>query len=791
MISHNRIHVPPAPRQADSNIRTRYAIENAAWIWHPDAALGQQASLLFRLEFELDKAETIRVHLSADQRYELTIDGKFTSMGPDRSDPNHWSFASYDLELEAGKHSIEALVWWIGQQAPNAQMSIRGGFIFSSESHQEIFNTGQGAWTVEEVAGWSYKKHSLRNYHVIGPSHIINGKELHAPRTAVEPMVVSHPIWVGRTGEMQGIWNLYPSPLPDMIRRPVSAGRIRAVGDQSFTQTVKQADIQSPEIPAWQDLLDEKSTVTIPPHTKQYVLWDFDEYYCGYSSLTFSGGAGSRVGFEWAESLFEVKPGTTEPAEDKNNRKEIVGKVFYGFGDQFLPDGGEHVEYRSFWWRSGRYIHLSIETGDQPLRIDNLEIIETRYPIESEMQWRSDDSAMDAAIPPMIRVLQMCMHETYMDCPYYEQMMYVGDTRLQMLVANVLGRDTRLTKRGIELFDWSRWKTGFVAERYPSDPLQQSLTFAMIWVAMVRDYAWWQDDAPWVRERMIGVRCLIENFLPLLNEDNLLENIPGWSFVDWIAEWDGNSGYPADAEFGVSSIVNLLFVQALRSAAELEEAHGDKELQNRYLRIADTMSERIVKHFWVEEKSLLADDLIHENYSEHAQCLALINDVLPGNLAEPAFNSLITDNSLRRTTIYFQFYLFEAFYRFGRGDLIQQKLDLWKDQLANDLKTTVEAPEPTRSDCHAWGAHPLFHFHASLAGIRPAAPGFKQVRIAPSPGPLTEIQSTLPHPRGEIQFALKEGEVKIILPSEVTGSFEWNGDHYELSEGDNLLTISI
>ena len=27
----------------------------------------------------------------------------------------------------------------------------------------------------------------------------------------------------------------------------------------------------------------------------------------------------------------------------------------------------------------------------------------------------------------------MCAHETYMDCPYYEQLQYGGDTRLEIL----------------------------------------------------------------------------------------------------------------------------------------------------------------------------------------------------------------------------------------------------------------------------------------------------------------------------------------------------------------------
>ena len=38
-------------------------------------------------------------------------------------------------------------------------------------------------------------------------------------------------------------------------------------------------------------------------------------------------------------------------------------------------------------------------------------------------------------IPVALRTLEMCSHDTSMDCPYYERLNYVGDTRLQSLVA--------------------------------------------------------------------------------------------------------------------------------------------------------------------------------------------------------------------------------------------------------------------------------------------------------------------------------------------------------------------
>ena len=102
-------------------------------------------------------------------------------------------------------------------------------------------------------------------------------------------------------------------------------------------------------------------------------------------------------------------------------------------------------------------------------------------------------------------------------------------------------------------------------------------------------------------------------------------------------------------------------------------------------------------------------------------------------------------------------------------------------------------PEPSRSDCHAWGSHPLFHMHASLAGIRPADPGFKSVHIAPSPGPLEDIHSHIPHPDGEIRFDMFKVDgswrVCVALPDGIEGTFVWNGQSHTV-KGEQQIDLS-
>jgi len=154
---------------------------------------------------------------------------------------------------------------------------------------------------------------------------------------------------------------------------------------------------------------------------------------------------------------------------------------------------------------------------------------------------------------------------------------------------------------------------------------------------------------------------------------------------------------------------------------------------------------------------------------------------------------LLQDPELKRATIYFSFYLLETWKKFGRGDLIVEKLDFWKDLVRNGLKTPVEMPGDTRSDCHAWGSHPLFHLHASIAGIRPASPGFRTVRIEPQPGRFPKINSRTPHPDGFVSLDLKFDDGKcrgtVELPKGITGTFVWKRKEIKLGDGRQEINM--
>ena len=165
-------------------------------------------------------------------------------------------------------------------------------------------------------------------------------------------------------------------------------------------------------------------------------------------------------------------------------------------------------------------------------------------------------------------------------------------------------------------------------------------------------------------------------------------------------------------------------------------------------------------------------------------CLALLADGVPEDRRASVVEGLLTQE-LDRTTIYFSHYLFETYAALGRTDRILARLPYWYDHLPNGLKTTIESPEPTRSDCHAWGAHPIDHYFASFLGIRPTQPGFAHVEVRPNLGGLEWAEGMLPTPRGPVKALVRPNHVQIHLPEGVAGTLHWQGRQIPLHSREN------
>ena len=754
----------------------------AQWIDHPERSKEHGSVALFQLDFHVDTDQSVRIHVTADNRYMLAVDGVRIGVGPERGDAQNWYYESHVVDLKAGSHRICALSWWLGDLAPWAQCSIRPGFLVAAEGPLgDIISTGKADWKVSILDGIGTIP--------TGPTIVTGCRfQIDANRYPTDWMagitselISAKPICAAMCAEwkneIQPGWLLRPAMLPAMLSKQIKPGIARMVDTTGTAYPVSTANNDQSLLKMWQSLSDASSSVVIPAYTQQTVLFDLDNYACFYAHLCISGGKDAVVTIKTAEALFNKPEGGV-----KENRDKIEGMYFTGEGDVYIGCG-HRVSMHPLWWQSGRYIELTVTTKDEPLTIESLHLEETRYPIEQESTLHTGLSELQVAVPVMVRAEQMCMHETYMDCPYYEQYMYVGDTRLEALVTHVLTHDDRLPKKALTTFDQSRRNNGLTQSRYPSRITQVIPPFSLWWICMAHDYMMWRNDNEFIRGLLPGARAVMEYFRGLYRADGLIEAPRGWNFVDWVDQPLWITGVPFTGDFGTVAPINLQMVLALQAKAEIERTVGDVLLAERDETAAQQLLDAVFKAYWSEERQMLADDLDHQYYSEHSQCLAILTGMLDAEMETKLASSLLNEPDLARTTIYYTHYLFEAYHKIGARQAFIQRLDLWNTLKANGFRTTFETPEPSRSDCHAWGAHPLYHIAATIAGIRPAAPGFQKVLIEPLPGDWGDVDVRIPHPNGWISV---QGPL-IELPEGITGEYINGNRKVPLHSGMNRI----
>lgn len=777
----------PAGAQAPKAPK-RFAPWTAPWIQHPTDTGDTEGVFHFRKTLELAaKPQRFQVHVSADNRYRLFVNGVPVARGPARGDLLNWRYETLDLApyLHSGKNVLSATVWNWGKLRPGAQISYRTGFLLqAAEPAAAAVNTGV-SWKVAKNDAISFTPVTWPDnggYYVAGPGEALNASKYpwgwqaadfnDSQWVAARPVVVRPEVTQGavtRGSHEWGDgseWQLVPRNIPAMEERPIRFASVR----RSEGVAIPRGFLRG-------------GGLTIPANRKVSILLDQGELTMGYPVLTVSGGANATATLTYAEALHDAKG-------NKGNRSEIEGKTIRGVRDRIVFDGGSKRSFEPLWLRTWRYIQLDVETADQPLKIDDVRGIFTAYPFQQRAAFASDQKWIDKVWEIDWRVFRLSAFETFWDTPYYEQLQYVGDTRIESLISLYNAGDDRLMRNAIEQFDASRIPEGITASRYPSGLPQYIPPFSLWWTAMVHDYWMHRDDPAFVKQFVPGIRGVLNWYERYVDASGLLGPMPWWNFLDWNDAFE--RGVAPGAENGNSVALSLQLAYALRLAADIETAVGQPAEGARYFALAERINAAARARGWDSGRGLFADTPDKKSFSQQTNTLAILSGAVPAADRRAVMQRTLTDKSLVQASYYFQYYVHEALRQSGMADQYLEQLGPWQNMISLGLTTTAETPEPTRSDSHAWSAHPNYHLLATLLGIRPAEPGFRSVVIEPALGRLKHASGRVPHPRGPIEVRLQRaGDTgltgSVDLPSGVAGTFVWNGVSTPLKPGRNTI----
>jgi alpha-L-rhamnosidase len=758
----------------------------AQWIACPEAPQRDAGVFHYRKIIEVaDLRKEFIVHVSADNRFILYVNGTRVGEGPSSSDLGHWKYETFDLRpfLHAGKNVIGATVWNFGTLAPVAQMTSRVGFLLQGNSTAEQVADTNESWQVEVEKGHEASRTDfmavLQSYYAGPPGEIIDGRHYDwnwnalSDSEGIGASAWKKPLLLGEgaareSQDTRTIWMLQPNPLPHVEYTLIPVGRV--VSSSGITEKVTQA-----------------ASFHVPAHAKVTVLLDGGTLTTAYPELIVSGGRNARARLTYAEALINDK-------REKGNRNETAGRHILGVYDDFTADGGNQRAFMPLIWRTWRYLQIDVETADQPLTVEKLNAWFTAYPFREEARFASSDPELAKIWEIGWRTARLCAHETYMDTPYYERLQYVGDTRIQALISYAVSGDDRLARQAIDTIDNSRLPDGITTSRYPSQLPQVIPTFSLMWVGMVHDFWMHRSDAEFVRSHLPGTRTVLDWFSQRQRDDGLIGKLPWWPFVDWTHDF--RDGVPPQDTEGGSVPITLQFIEALGNAAELERKLGDSVLAERYTERADRAAEGIRKLCWDDKRGLVADTPARAHFSQHANALAVWLDVIPAAQQRAVMEKVLApnaDSQMSGASYYFRFYLARAMEHAGMADGYLATLAPWRRMVQLGLTTWAETPEPTRSDSHAWSAHPNYDLLRLVAGIHPGAPEFAEIVIEPHLGELKNVTAAMTHPKGHVEVAYTVGaggvNAKITVPEGVPAKLIWKGKDYPLHGGEQTLQL--
>jgi hypothetical protein len=437
--------------------------------------------------------------------------------------------------------------------------------------------------------------------------------------------------------------------------------------------------------------------------------------------------------------------------------------------DRFVWSGGRGT-LEGFHPRGGRYLQVSVRgAGEEKVTLHRVAVRSHAFPLRVEGEFRCSDPLYNWIWDAGLATLRACASDALLDCPWREQGCYVGDVLVEQRVLRMATPDLSLARRSLRLFAQSQRADGQIPDVAPATKSDTLCDYTLLWVVAVAEHLAETGDLTLVREVWPAVERALASPVWREGPSGL------WSVADPNARVFGDSALPRALREGENAILNAHRVAALRSAARMATALGERGPEARLAREA-IRAEAAFQKLWSPALGRFvarADaDVDAETGALHANVLALAHGLT--TTPEQARGALAhVEAGLTRTLalepgrleLFFHHFLLEALRRQGREATIDRVMRLHYGHMRREGAWTLwEYFAANRSHCHAWSASPLPHFIRHVLGVRPESPERPdRLVLDPHPGALDWAEGVYPHPKGPVRVAWRRrGETLVV-----------------------------
>lgn len=450
---------------------------------------------------------------------------------------------------------------------------------------------------------------------------------------------------------------------------------------------------------------------------------DLGEEICGFFRMRVTSANGVRVRTRQAESISEL-----------NSELDPREPVYRMLCHEYLLDRGIQ-EFESRDRMGGRFVRVEFPDAKGEVSVDGFSVRHSYYPVSFIGEFESSDPMLDEAWKAAAKTLHLNMQEFYLDAIKRDRMLWIADLRAEALANYVLFGDTELVEFCLRELAKCQYADGLMPSSYGTG-LSSLWDFVCWYVIAHRDHMDFTGRADFAKSNAESVRAALGWLLSKTDGDGLLsvpENpiSPLWMVV-------------LNNQTGRDTFLNDLFLDALEAGEAILSAAGDTKGAKRFAAHAERISPLVARL--------------------HRDCPL---DAVPYNLISPTMFYRTVGRQAERGDV-------EGAFRRVRAAAVSM-LACESGTLAENMSGRGDMPsveDPSArydvgSLCHGWNAQIVDFLATYVAGIRPLEPGWKSVKVEPSPCGLTHFRCVRATPLGPIEVIYKDGSVTVAAPKGV------------------------
>ncbi len=496
------------------------------------------------------------------------------------------------------------------------------------------------------------------------------------------------------------------------------------------------------------------------------LILDFGKLYVGEVSLELDAAEGTVIDVYGFEAF-------------------VNGNIRYtsGLNNAFRYTAREgRQSFRSVSRMGFRYLIIAIRNQTAPVKLHRVYLEQSGYPATDKAVFRCSDPLLNDIWEISRHTSEVCTEDTFVDCPTFERVFWVGDCRVSALVNYYLFGSYELVKHCLEMVPRSADKSPLLLSCLPTDWQSVIPMWTFSWMIAVNDYAAYSGDRSFEAAIYPEYAKVLDEYCKFLNKDGLFD-ISSWNLVDW-----------ADMDIpyvGVGTAQHGALAYCCQLGAEMAKRLGKHDEAVKFNALAVSMRAALKQHLWMEEEGAFIDGRYRtgefsKTFSHQTHILLYLFGAFDEELEQKLEARLLDppEHWISVISPFMSFYLFDVWHRMGRMDLIMERIKLvWGEMVRQGSTTAWETYPNTRSFAHAWSAAPCYVLGKHLLGINRIADGFAAIELEP---PLIDeiswAEGAVPTPYGRIDVVWsRENEQKMIsvtVPEAIkvgTKSAEENG----------------